>query len=98
VAVIGWKVYEELFGTRNAIGKQIDVSGQKVEVIGILEERGGGFSGAQDENNMVFMPVTSGIKITGIRQPQTILVRTTDAEGTTLGAEKVKNYFYRRNN
>ncbi|MDO8487947.1 MAG: ABC transporter permease [bacterium] len=97
VAVIGWHVYEELFKTREALNRDIDVGGQKVKVIGILVKRGGGFSGAQDENSMVFMPVTAAIKITGIKTPATILVKTTDAAGTTIAVQKINNYFYRRN-
>ena len=97
VAVIGDKVYEELFKTgESGVGKEIDVSGKNLRVVGVLAQRGGGFSGAQDENSMVFVPVTAAVKVTGIKNPAMIMVRTVDSQGTAVAAGKVKNYFYRR--
>ena len=96
VAVIGWKVKTELFKSAQAVDKEMDISGKKVKVIGVLAERGGGISGAQDENTMVFVPVTAAVKITGIKNPAVIMVRTVDSQGTTKASQKVKDYFYRR--
>lgn len=96
VAVIGWKVKTELFKSATAVGKEMDISGKKLQVIGVLVERGGGISGAPDENSYVFVPITAAVKITGIKNPAMIIVRTVDAPGTTQAAEKVKDYFYRR--
>ena len=98
VAVIGHKVYEELFGVgREAVGKEIDIAGDQVPVIGVLKEKGGGFGGgAADDNSYVLMPVTAASKLTGIDKPAAVMIRTESAEGTALAAKKVKDYFYRR--
>lgn len=97
VAVIGHKVYTELFGEgREALDKEIDVTGGKVKVIGVLKEKSGGFGGSGDDNTYVLMPVTSASKITGIKKPAAVMVRTESAETTALATEKIKKYFYRK--
>lgn len=99
VAAIGHKVQVKLFGEDvNSIGQKIDVAGRQVTIVGVIKEKGGGFGGgASDDNTSVFMPVTAASKITGIDSPAAIMVRTTDAESTTLAAKKIKDYFYRKN-
>jgi len=98
VAVIGDKVYNELFSEgENAVGKKIDLVGGKVTVIGVIEEKGGGIAGSNSENNYVFLPVTAAVKLTGIEKPAAVMVRTTTAEDTGAASRKVKNYFYRKN-
>jgi len=97
VVVIGHKVYKELFGLgREAIGKEIDIAGIQVTVIGALEEKGGGFGGAADDNSYVLMPVTAAMKVTGIKKPAAVMVRTESPEATALAAKKIKDYFYRK--
>jgi putative ABC transport system permease protein len=98
VAVIGHKVYEELFGVgREAVGKEIDVAGGQVTIIGVLKEKGGSIGGgAGDDNTYVLMPVTAVSKLTGIKKPAAVMVRTETAEGTELAARKIKEYFYRK--
>lgn len=96
VVVIGHKVYTELFGDgREVIGKDIDISGRQVKVVGLLEEKGGSLGGG-GENNYVMMPVTSASKILGIKKPAAIMVRISTADEAAVATKKVKNYFYRR--
>ncbi|OGC92436.1 hypothetical protein A2876_04025 [Candidatus Amesbacteria bacterium RIFCSPHIGHO2_01_FULL_48_32b] len=98
VGVIGHKVYEELFGgVGNPVGKEIDVTGSKVEVIGKLKEKGGGLGGNSDENSFVLMPVTTAMKVTGIKKPAAVMVRIRDADSAAAASRKIKNYFYRKN-
>ena len=40
VAVLGAKLYAELYGTTNALGERIRVGGQRYRVIGIMESKG----------------------------------------------------------
>ena len=98
VAVIGNKIYTELFRKgEKAVDKEIDVAGTKVVVVGVLKEKGGGIGGSESENNYVFLPITTAIKVTGIDKPAAAMVRTKDAEGISLAAKKVKDYFYKKN-
>jgi putative ABC transport system permease protein len=58
VAVIGTDVATSLFGrTQNITGEKIRVQGQPFTVIGILESKGGGGFGSQD--NQILVPLTT---------------------------------------
>ena len=52
VAVIGEDLYRALFGLENAIGKEIEVDGHEVEVIGVMKRPAASIPG-QDDNRVV---------------------------------------------
>ena len=58
VAVIGQTVADELFPGQNPIGAQIRVRNVPFRVIGLLEAKGGGLGGG-DEDNVVLAPITT---------------------------------------
>jgi putative ABC transport system permease protein len=58
VAVLGWKVYDELFPGGDAIGKTILVGKLPTTVVGVLEERGGAFGGSHIDDRII-MPLTA---------------------------------------
>lgn len=94
VVVLGHKVYTELFGEgRQALGREIDIAGSKVKVIGRFKEKSGGFGGSGDDNSYVFIPVTTASKITGIKKPAAVMVRTVTAEDTPVATRKIEQYF-----
>lgn len=57
VAVIGKTLVKELYKGVNPIGKDIQLGDRKYKVVGVLEEKGGGFGGDQD--NSVIVPITT---------------------------------------
>ena len=59
VAVIGVTVVKELFGNTNPIGKTIKINRINFTVIGIAPAKG--FSGPQDEDDVVIIPVTTAM-------------------------------------
>jgi ABC-type antimicrobial peptide transport system permease subunit len=56
VAVIGFELAEGLFGTEDAIGKKILVSGTEYEVIGVIEKRKGQFFRDESADKVVAVP------------------------------------------
>ena len=56
VAVIGWDVQDQLFGTQDPIGRVMKVDGYPVKVIGTLAKQGNVLGQSQD--NVVYMPLT----------------------------------------
>ncbi len=60
VAVIGRLVQEDLFLKGNAVGKFINLSGIQYKVIGVFEDDGG-----DDEERMIYTPVTTAQKVYG---------------------------------
>jgi len=57
-AVIGYKVYENLFEKGDPIGKYILVYRVPTEIIGVLEEKGTDFTG-QDQDGVVYLPLNT---------------------------------------
>ena len=55
VAVIGYDLAENLFGTIDPIGKNIKVFGRNVQVIGVMQKEGAGFGNDHDET--LILPV-----------------------------------------
>lgn len=59
VVVLGSKARDHFFGTTDPLGKQLLIGNSPFEVIGVMTERGAD-SGAQDYDNMVFIPYQAG--------------------------------------
>ena len=57
VTVMGATVASDLFGNEFPIGEQIRINGVSYEVVGILEESGGGLAGNTDDT--VYVPLTT---------------------------------------
>lgn len=56
VVVLGATLAKDLFGTGQAVGQTVRLSGQPLRVIGVLEAQGGGGFGSADDN--AYMPIT----------------------------------------
>ena len=70
VAVIGPDLIDVLFGSVDPMGKQIDVDGRIVKVVGVTEPKGSVFGQSQD--NFIWMPITTFQKLYGSRSSITI--------------------------
>jgi len=66
VAVIGTDLREAFFGMMEPIGKEIDVDGHPLKVIGVAEKKGAVFGESQD--NFLWMPLTTFMKFYGSRR------------------------------
>ena len=60
VAVLGAQASVDLFGGRNPVGRTIKVNGRQMTVIGVVESRGGGAFGFED--NRVLVPITTAFR------------------------------------
>ncbi len=78
VCVIGLDIVEKLFPFKNPIGECVYVSGKKLKVIGVLEEKGSIFGSSRD--NIVVMPYTTFENIFGKHNDVTITVQAKSAE------------------
>jgi putative ABC transport system permease protein len=66
VGVIGTDLVDAFFGTMEPIGKEIDIDGHPVRVIGVAEKKGAVFGESQD--NFVWLPITTFQKFYGTRR------------------------------
>lgn len=61
VVLLGPKIASELFGNIDPLNKTIQLGGQPFKVIGILEEKGGGFGGPSFDN-YIYLPLETLFK------------------------------------
>ncbi|MDO9391526.1 MAG: ABC transporter permease [bacterium] len=61
VAMLGSTVVEKLFGQQDPLGKEVIISGNRFEVIGLLGKKGS-FLG-NDQDNMIIIPISTFEKI-----------------------------------
>ncbi len=66
VAVIGSDLAEAFFGQMEPLGKEIDVDGHLLKVIGVAEKKGAVFGESQD--NFLWIPITTFAKLYGSRR------------------------------
>jgi putative ABC transport system permease protein len=80
VAVIGSKTAHELFGPLNPVGQSVRVKNIPFVIVGVLESKGAGFGG-QNQDDRLLVPYTTAMKrLTGERYLRSINVqiRSTD--------------------
>jgi len=58
VIVIGHKVYKDLFGNKEAIGEQVQISGINFKVIGVYSDPGG-----EREESRIFLPLSTSQRV-----------------------------------
>ena len=70
VIVLGYPIARSLFGDESAIGKKIIISGEEIEVIGILEKPKQSASpfGGPSFDDAVYLPFSAGIELTKTEQ------------------------------
>jgi putative ABC transport system permease protein len=76
VMVIGVNLVKALFPQRNRIvGEQVELAGKTFEIIGVLERRKSSFFGANEEDNVVFIPYQTARKLSPESDSLMLLVR-----------------------
>jgi putative ABC transport system permease protein len=75
VAVIGSKVSRELFGPLDPVGQTIRIKGLPFTIIGLLEKKGAGIAGP-DQDDRIIVPYTTAMRrLTGERYPRRIYLQ-----------------------
>jgi putative ABC transport system permease protein len=70
VGVVGMDLVDGLFGSVDPMGKEIDLDGRKIKIVGVAEPKGSIFGQSQD--NFVWVPITTFQKLYGRRRSITI--------------------------
>ncbi len=94
VALLGVEVAEKLFGRREGLaGETVRIEGQPFRVIGVMEEKGGGSFGSED--NVVFIPMTTArtriIRRSTIDRVDLIFVQAASAQDVPLATDEIAN-------
>jgi putative ABC transport system permease protein len=59
-AVLGYQVYDTLFGNENAVGTTIKIAGQNYDVVGVVAYKGG--SGMMSPDDQIYVPLENARK------------------------------------
>jgi putative ABC transport system permease protein len=89
VAVIGWDVQDQLFGTQDPVGRIFKISGYPVKVIGTLAKQGNVLGQSQD--NVVYLPLTVFKKHIAPTDDMGIFIKPVGGvEGVTAATDEVR--------
>ncbi len=89
VVVLGEDTKHNLFGETDAIGKQITIRGQKFSVLGVTKKSDGGTSFGASADDMIYMPINTANKITGLNQVFRIITQVDSPENISNAQEAI---------
>lgn len=96
-AVLGYQVYQDLFGSDNPLGKRIKIKKESFEIIGVMKERG--TSGFQSQDDIVLIPVSTAQKIMlGVDYVNYIRVKINNTDNLDRATEDIKFLLRDRHN
>jgi putative ABC transport system permease protein len=76
VLVIGINVKDALFPNRSqVVGSEVIMGGRRYEVVGVLEKRKGSFFGENEEDNAIYVPYRTALKLTSNMDFLLLLIR-----------------------
>jgi putative ABC transport system permease protein len=92
VAVIGPQAADKLFGSHTGIvGETIRITGQPFRIIGILESKGGGSFGSQD--NVILVPLTTAkarLISRNLDEVDIIYIQATNSDNVALAQTEIR--------
>ncbi len=91
VVILGEGMVRDRFGATNPLGKEITRGEEKLTVVGVLEEIGGG-NFRFDINNFVAIPITTSQRIFGDDSIQLITAKASSKEDIPHAITVLKNY------
>ena len=96
VAVIGSKTANELFGPLNPVGQTVRMVNIPFVIIGMLESKGSGMGG-QNQDDRIVIPYTTAMKrITGDKYLRSINVEVVNAERMSAAEEEITSLLRQR--
>lgn len=95
VAVLGYSVYEELFGTQNAIGAIVKINNQNFVVKGVVDYKGG--SGFNNPDDQVYIPLkTAQYRLLGMKDRYSLITMSaTSSDLLIITQSMVEDVLYR---
>ncbi len=89
VCVLGYKVSDDLFGARPAVGKTVKINGKSFIVVGVMEERG--TLGFMEVDNQVVVPLSTAMgRMFGQRYLSMLVAQCVDTRRMPACIERVK--------
>jgi putative ABC transport system permease protein len=96
VAVIGSKTANELFGPLNPVGQTVRVGNIPFVIIGLLESKGAGMGG-QNQDDRIIIPFTTAMKrITGDKYLRSINVQISGSDRMEIAQQQITSLLRQR--
>jgi len=96
VAVIGAKTANQLFGPLDPIGQSVRVKNIPFTIIGMLESKGAGMGG-QDQDDRLIIPYTSAMKrVTGDKSLRSVSIQISARERMALAQQQITDLLRQR--
>ncbi len=95
VAVLGYKIANDLFGSVDPVGKTILVKNRPFKIVGVAEEKGGGFGGPSFDD-YVYIPITSWFQLFDSKIVLRIVANAKDETMVQPAIKKIEDYYLKR--
>jgi putative ABC transport system permease protein len=96
IAVIGSKTANELFGPLNPVGQSVRIKNIPFTIIGLLESKGAGMGGA-NQDDRILIPYTTAMKrITGDRYLRSVNVEIRSADRMDIAQQQITSLLRQR--
>jgi putative ABC transport system permease protein len=93
VAVLGFKIAKDVFGEVDPVNKTVRIGSTAYKVVGVAEEKGGGFGGPSFDT-YVFIPIETYFQQFNVNSFASIVLQSRSADDVPNVIEAVKTYFY----
>ena len=84
IVVLGFQTAKDLFGNIDPLGKTVVLSGKNLKVIGVIDKKGGGGIGGNDQDSIAYVPLEISFDITGKNDINTILLKAKNKDEISL--------------
>ncbi|MDV3428615.1 MAG: ABC transporter permease [Bacillota bacterium] len=94
VAVIGTDIADTIFGTRDVIGKTIQINRNNFTVVGLLKSAGSSSSGSNDEK--VIIPISTAERLFKTTRISTFYIEASSSDNVTNAYNQLNTFLYQK--
>jgi putative ABC transport system permease protein len=96
IAVIGSKTANELFGPLNPVGQSVRIKNIPFTIVGLLESKGAGMGGANQDDRILIPYTTAMRRITGDRYLRSVNVEIRSADRMDIAQQQITSLLRQR--
>ena len=96
VAVIGSKTANELFGPLNPVGQSVRIKNIPFTIIGLLESKGAGMGGANQDDRIIIPYTTAMKRVTGDKYLRSVNVRVASSDRMEIAQQQITTLLRQR--